>query len=58
MKEVTKEEFDDFLKDKQYTRDQGMWFHSENYIDHNTKEIIAYFESSSYGAPTIYKIKQ
>ena len=58
MEEVTKEEFDEFLKNKQYTKDQGMYFHSENYIDYNTKEIIAYFEASSYGAPDIFKIKK
>lgn len=57
MKEVTKEEFDDFLKGKDYISRLGEWTHSEYLIDINTGEDIAYCESSSYSAPTIYKIK-
>lgn len=58
MKEVTKEKFDEFLKDKMYLRRQGMFMHSEDYVDFESREVIAYYESSSYGAPDIFKIKQ
>ena len=58
MKEVTKEEFDKFLENKDYISRLGEWMHSEYLIDINTGEEIAYNESSSWGAPTIYKIKQ
>lgn len=58
MKEVTKEEFDKFLENKDCISRCGEWTHSEYLIDINTGEEIAYCESSSYSAPTIYKIKQ
>lgn len=56
MKEVTEEVFYNFLKDVNYKKQQGMWTHSENYVDLETNKIIAYKETSSYSKNIIYKI--
>lgn len=58
MKEVTHDEFDKFLEDKKYIRDKGMFMHSEDYIDIETKKKIAYYEYSTYSDYEVFKIKQ
>lgn len=55
MKEVTKEEFYNFLKDKETTIIDGEWMHSDYWLDDKANKI-AYRQTSSYGADTIYKI--
>jgi hypothetical protein len=56
MKEVTEEEFCNFLKNIKHKKQQGMCTHSEDYIDLETNKIIAYRETSSYSPNIIYKI--
>jgi len=55
MKIVTKEEFYQYFSDKEFTRHQGDCMHSELFVIN--KEIVGYFESSSWGAEDIYKLK-
>lgn len=57
MKEVSFDEFCEFLKDKQYTKDIGLYINSEYYIEKDTGEKIAYHEFISYGVPEIFRIK-
>ena len=55
--QVGKEEFWEFVKNNTTTFIKGEWFHSEYYLDKNNNKV-AYIETSSYGAPTIYEIKK
>jgi len=55
MKEVTEKEFYDFMKSKLVSKIQGDVFHSYYYVDEDNIKI-AYMETSSWGAETIYKI--
>jgi hypothetical protein len=55
---VNEEEFYNFLKDKNYRVAQGVWFHATFYIDAETKERIAFKETSGYNMDTIYEIKR
>ena len=55
MKQVTKDEFWSYFQDKNYTTTQGEWFHSDDFIVDD--EVVGYMETSSYGAPTVYKLK-
>ena len=52
---VSAKEFYDFLKLNNLQKVQGNYFHSNNYIN-NEGRILAYKETSSWGAETIYKI--
>lgn len=56
MTQVNGREFDEFLNDKKYTTVQGNVTHSTYYVDKETGVKIAYIETSSYGAPTLYMI--
>ena len=53
--DVSAKEFYDFVNDKKLQKIQGNYFHSNNYLD-NEGRILAYKETSSWGAETIYKI--
>lgn len=55
LTDVTEEEFDNFLEGKNYKRVQGYFFHSDFWLD-DEGNSVAYKETSSYGAPPIYKI--
>lgn len=55
MKTVSKEEFWNYFKDKEYTTKQGNVFHSDVFIVDG--EDVGYMETSSWGAPGIYKLK-
>lgn len=55
MKEVNEKEFNEFMQNKKVKKVQGDYFHSNYYVDENNIKI-AYVETSSWGAPTIYKI--
>ncbi len=56
LQEVPYQVFCEYLKNKNYKTVQGSIFHSTVYLDKNGK-TIAYKETSSWGAPDIYKIK-
>lgn len=56
MRQVTKQVFNNFLKDKNVKRIAGDYFHSEYWIDENNNKI-AYLETSSWGAPDVYMIE-
>lgn len=55
MAEVSEGEFNSFLSGKEFVREQGFWFHSTIYKING--EAVAYMETSSYGAPTEYRVK-
>lgn len=55
MKEVSKQEFWNYFKNKEYKTEQGWIFHSDNFIVDG--EVVGYRETSSWGAPDIYKLK-
>ncbi len=55
MKQVTKDEFWEYFKDKKYTTKQGMCFHSDIFIVND--EEVGYMETSSWGAPDVYQLK-
>lgn len=55
MKQVTKDEFWSYFQNKNYIKRQGDAFHSEYFIVDS--EVVGYMETSSYGAPTVYKLK-
>jgi len=56
MTQVDKEEFENFLKDKDYKTELGEYFHSTYYVDNITGIKIAYLETSSWGAPDLFMI--
>ena len=55
LKEVSKQEFWNYFKDKEYTTQQDICFHSDNFIVNG--EVVGYMETSSWGTPAIYKLK-
>ncbi len=57
MIQVTKERFYHFLRDRVYYVTDGEWFHSKYFVCPGTGEKIAYLETSSWGAPDVYKIE-
>ena len=58
MRQVSKEEFDNFLKDRRYKIEQGAWVHSTLYVDADTRERIAFKETSSYNMDIVYLIEE
>ena len=54
---VDEKTFNNFLKDKKVRREQGLWFHSEYYVDENNEKIAYMESSSSWSMHVIYKIK-
>lgn len=58
MKEVTQEEFYEFLKDRglSYTIRKGIFTNQETYIDNKTTGIIAIKESNPNSNESIYHI--
>lgn len=56
MRDVTGEEFYEFLRNKEFEIVQGRFTHEDTFIDKNTLGILAIRLSSSYGAPTRYQI--
>ncbi len=55
MKTVSKEEFQEYFKDKQFTKQHGDYFHSEYFIVDGEK--VGYLETSSWGTPDVYQLK-
>lgn len=55
MKTVSKEEFQEYFKDREFTKQQGDCFHSEYFIVDG--ERVGYLETSSWGAPDLYQLK-
>ncbi len=57
MIQVSKKDFEDFLKTKTVRWVQGDYFHSHYYVDELSGEKVAYVETSSWGADEVYMIK-
>lgn len=57
MIQVTRERFYKFLNENPHEVIEGLWMHSNFYICKKTGNKIAYMETSSYGAPPVYKIE-
>lgn len=53
---VDRDTFYRFIKNRNLKAGQGDWFHSTKYYDEENNQIAAYYEYSSWGAPTVYKI--
>jgi hypothetical protein len=54
---VTEQQFKKFMKYRRFKRVQGCAFHSENFLDLKTNEVIGYRETSSWNPDIIYQIE-